>query len=107
MTQRAPAGDDPLKTLTKVLVAGTAPALLAGALGAAPVSDNAPASTQPATQSSTRPQTTQLAQSNAPLVIPDGTSPQNPGPQMAPNQMLLNRQPAMEQEPMVVFGLRG
>ena len=59
-----------MNAITKTLLTSTL--LAAPALAAETITQPSPA-THPA-----------IAQSNAPLVIPDGTSPQNPGPGVNP-----------------------
>lgn len=66
-----------MNPILKTILITTSPALLAAA----------PA-TQPSTQPATQPAPTQTAQTQSPdpLVIPDGTSIQNPGPQFRVRQ---------------------
>ena len=66
-----------MNTFAKTLAIGTLPAFLTGSLAAAP---GAPPSTQPATQPSTQPAPANIADASEPLVIPDGTSRERPGP---------------------------
>ena len=69
---------------------------------ATPALDADAPSTQPATQPI-------IAQSNAPLVIPDGTSPQNPGPQFQPSLQSINfNGPNADfNQSFVITGVRG
>lgn len=89
-----------MHTVTKIFVASSTPLLLAGNLTAAD---------SPATQPATRPAII-IAQSNIPLVIPDGTSPQHPGPDFVDinqQRMMLRRQQEQFENQGAVFGLRG
>ena len=84
----------------KLLMAATAPAFVVGSAVLAESTPPAPATqaaTRPATQPSTQPGT--VADANAPLVIPDGTSRENPGPASSP--------PIWRGEGGIVKGLRG
>jgi hypothetical protein len=72
-----------LNTFVKTLVVGTMPAVLAAGVAAALAASGEPSTqptTQPTTQPATRPESEKIADSNAPLIIPDGTSRENPGP---------------------------
>jgi len=80
-----------LKPFVKAIVVGTVPALLGGGVADAVAASGAPATppatppaTQPATQPATRPGSDKIADSDAPLVIPDGTSREHPGPSETP-----------------------
>jgi len=65
-----------MKHFVKILIATTAPAFVVTSV----LAESAPPpSTQPATQPSTQPALGKVANANAPLVIPDGTSRENPG----------------------------
>jgi hypothetical protein len=81
-----------MNTILKALVAAAPALVITGPLPADIVNT-------PATRSATQPSAPALVQSNDPLVIPDGTSPQNPGAQM-PQQVQFN--PAV-----FINGLRG
>ena len=71
-----------MKSLVKTIVAGTVPAVLVGSAFANP-SATQPATQpvkQPATQASTQPASNVIRNDDTPLVIPDGTSREHPGP---------------------------
>ena len=71
-----------MKSFVKALVFGTMPAFLVG--GAALPAPAAPPATQPAIQPTTQPAPANIADSNDPIVIPDGTSREHPGPASTP-----------------------
>jgi hypothetical protein len=89
-----------MNVFVKTLVVGTMPAVLAAGVAAALAAPGSPA-TQPTTQPTTRPATQpapeKIADSDAPLVIPDGTSREHPGP---------NLSPAWQGEMMNISGIR-
>ena len=89
-----------MKTFIKSLVIGTMPAVLAGnaiAAVAASGASTAPAATQPATQPTTQPAPENLANSDTPLIIPDGTSREHPGP---------SQNPVWQGQTMIITGIR-
>ena len=76
-----------MRSFAKTLVIATLPPFLAGGVAGAFAATGAP-TTQPATPSATQPATQPgvdtIADSNAPLIIPDGTSREHPGPSQNP-----------------------
>ena len=86
-----------MKTFVKAIVVGTMPDLLAGGIAAALSAPATGPATHPATQPATQPGAEDVAGSNAPLVIPDGTSREHPGPSASPG---------WQGQMMVVEGIR-
>lgn len=87
-----------MNTFKKALVTAAVPALVATQALAA----DAPAPT-PATAPASQPAAPIIAQSNVPLVIPDGTSIENPGPSDV-NTLMRGRYSG---NTLIITGVRG